>query len=234
MKYLFIILIVLSVFLVSCDSLYTLEAVETPETVTVTSIVTETVIIEDTQRIEELQKQLADSKEESEKYRDLISNLNELLKNVYSIKVSNSNYSSEGTGFSVKHRDKYYMISAGHGVHYVYGNDDVLYTNFKFLLNGNWFSLELLDYNNDYNNKNDYAIFISDKIDNGFNVDLDNDKPLFLINDTFKLYWKKIIDGESGSPVIDLDGEVTEIATTDTCQYNTDIDIVLQAIDNLE
>ena len=39
--------------------------------------------------------------------------------------------------------------------------------------------------------------------------------------------------GQMGVPVIDIDGEVTEIATTDMCNYNTDIDIVLKAINKL-
>jgi len=204
--------------------------IDTTETVVITqtSIVTVTSTVEDAARIEELEVEL-------KQYQELIGNLNQYLSYIYPMKVSNSDYSSEGIGFSIKYKDKFYMITAGHGVHYTYDNTDVLFTNFKFLDNG-WISLKLLDYNNDYTNNNDYAIFVSDKLDNGFNIDLDNDNPLFIINDTNFIsgYTRKTIEGESGSPVIDINGEVTEIATTDLYSYNTDIDIVLEAIDNLK
>jgi len=42
------------------------------------------------------------------------------------------------------------------------------------------------------------------------------------------------IEGESGSPIIDNEGEIIGIDTTDIINYYTDIDIVLRAIDNLE
>ena len=39
---------------------------------------------------------------------------------------------------------------------------------------------------------------------------------------------------QSGSQAIDIDGEVTEVATTNEFYYNTNIDIILEAIDNLK
>jgi hypothetical protein len=224
----FILLIILSI--TGCRAIVA-------DTTVKTVIITETSIVEveNTQRITELEADIERLKVENEAYYSLIASLNEYLSYIYPMKVSNANYSSEGIGFSIKYQDKFYMITAGHGVHYTYENIDVLYTNFKFLDEG-WTSLKLLDYNNDYTNKNDYAIFISDKIDSGFNVDLDNDNPLFIINDTKLIsnYTRKTVEGESGSPVVDLEGEVTEIATTDIYSYNTDIDIVLEAIANLK
>lgn len=173
---------------------------------------------------------------EIEKYNNLINNLDEYLSYVYPMKVSNDNYSSDGMGFTIEYWDKLYLITTGHGVHYVFEDYDVLYTNFKVGIDNNWIYLELLDYDNNYINKADYAILTSNEIDSGFDVDLDNDRPLFLIggNRLMSDYSRKTVEGESGLPVIDIDGEVTEIATTDLYYYNTDIDIILQAIDNLE
>ncbi len=168
--------------------------------------------------------------EELQQYKDLVSNLNEYLGYVYVIEVSNSNYSSEGLGFTIEYEDDFYMITAGHGIHYVYEDYDILYTNFRFKPENTWIQLELLDYNNDYINKKDYAIFTSSEIEEGFEVDLDNDNPLYRIGDKILDYKITTIEGESGSPVIDIQGQVTEIATTDYYSYNTDIDIVLEAI----
>jgi len=185
--------------------------------------------------IYDLERRINLTKEENIKYNNLICNLNEYLSYVYPMKVSNDNYFSDGMGFTIEYGDKFYLITAGHGVHYVFEDYDVLYTNFKVKIDNKWIYLKLLDYKNDYMNKSDYAILTSIKIDSGFDVDLDNDRPLFLIggNRLISDYSSKTVEGESGLPIIDIDGEVTEIATTDSYYYNTDIDIVLQTIDDL-
>jgi len=233
MKYLSIILILLllSIFVVSCDSNYTLQADTIPETVTVT----ETVIVEDTARIAELEKQLEKKDTEAQQYRELINNLNNLLANVYYGYASNNKWTADGfTAFSMEYKDKYYLITAGHAVE----NPDGKMTNFKFKANfsNEWIYPKLLDYKFDKMNLVDYAIFYSDKINSGLKYNLNNlTKPSFILGagklNLFKEYGY-IKSGESGSPIININGEVIEILTGD--RTATKIEIVIQAIDKLE
>ena len=194
--------------------------------------------------IEKLNKQLdySNSKidlteEELVKYKDLIINLNELLSNVYYGYAENNNYISDGfTAFSIKYKDKYYLITAGHCVHYKYeGLDTGLYTKIKFRQNnGNWVYPKLLTYENDYINNRDYAILYSDKINNGLDFDINDSNPKFIlgkrnINTIKNFSICTLEDKESGSPIIDIDGEVIEIATGTF----VDIDLVIEAIDKI-
>ena len=238
-----ILIVFLILFLTACTNLneyvpieeYNDKLLELEESnITIDNNSKEIVVLKE--EVNTLENDLELSNEKIEQYQNLISNLNEYLSYVYPMKVSNDNYSSDGMGFTIKYGDKFYLITAGHGVHYVFEDYDVFYTNFKVKIDNNWIYLELLDYDNDYMDKSDYAILTNSEIDSGFDVDLDNDRPLFLIGENRLIsdYNRKIIEGESGSPVIDLDGQVTEIATTDLYYYNTDIDLVLEAIDNLK
>ncbi|MCJ7666635.1 MAG: hypothetical protein MUO59_07870, partial [Actinobacteria bacterium] len=100
---------------------------------------------------------------------------------------------------------------------------------------GKWIYPKLLTYENDYDNNIDYAIFYSDKIDSGLGYDLDNGYPEYVlgngdINTIKGFYTYDLVGGESGSPIIDIDGEAIGIATGGS----TDINIVLQAIDNMQ
>ena len=235
MKKLILIIFVL-IFLTGCSPLITDTVPVVPETI----IVTETVTVEDTAKINELQKQLTDSQTKTEQYQDLIANLNNLLKNVYYGYAENNNYKSDGfTAFSIKYNDKFYLITAGHCVHYNYGGIDTgAYTSFKFKANfsNKWIYPKLLTYENDFNGNRDYAIFYSDKIIAGFKTDKDNDIPEYILGNeyldinTIKLTVSIGIEGESGSPVIDPDGEVVKIYTGNF----VDIDLVIQAINNLK
>jgi len=87
--------------------------------------------------IEKLHRQLDHSnskidltEEELAKYKDLTINLNELLSNVYYGYASNENWEADGfTAFSIKYKNKFYLITAGHMI------DDGRYgkfTNFRF------------------------------------------------------------------------------------------------------
>ncbi len=216
MKY--ILIVFLTILLTGCTQY--VPVVETiTEIVVETVVVTETVVEYDNECSEELQQ-----------YKDLINNLNEYLGYVYFVyQLKSDGSSSWGTGFSIEYGNEFYLITAGHVVDGVYG----YFPNLGFELSDGWLYPELLTYENDYINERDYAIF-SSEIDEGFKVDLDNDNPLYRIGDTILDYKITSIEGESGSPVIDVDGEVTEIATTDMYFYNTDIDMILETIDNLE
>jgi len=84
---------------------------------------------------------------------------------------------------------------------------------------------------------NDYAIFYSDKVKSGLELDFENDDSAFVIG-CEKLNINIIKDsdtsnivGESGSPIIDTEGEVTGVSTTNNSLYYTDISNVELEID---
>ena len=106
---------------------------------------------------------------------------------------------------------------------------------FKANFSDGWIYPKLLAYENDFESNKDYAIFTGDKINNGFkvgrplkiNIILGNiDKELNIARDITKIPQ----EGESGSPIININGEVIGILTGGI----TDISRVTEAIDNLE
>lgn len=228
MKKIIIILLIAFIGLsISCT-----QPVNITETVVITetSIVTQT--IEDTARIDELEIEL-------KQYQALLSEVNSLLENVYKGNAKNSNWTAdEFTAFSLEYKDKFYLITAGHCVHYKYaGTDTGVFTNFSFKANFSDKIIypKLLKYENDFVNNRDYAILYSDKIKDGLDFDLIQTSPEYILgneNDNvlkeFSLY--NLLDGESGSPVIDIDGQVISIATGNF----VDIDLVIEAIDSLK
>jgi len=189
-------------------------------------------------KVDTLNNDLDLTEEELLKYKRLINNLNELLSNVCYGYAENNNYESDGfTAFSINYNDKYYLITAGHAAHYKYnGVDTGVYTYFKVKVNfsNEWIYPKLLTYENDFMGNRDYAILYSDKITNGLDFDLNNSYPEYILgnedNNIFKQFdIDNLVEGESGSPVVDIDGEVIGIATGNF----VDIDLVIEAIDNL-
>ena len=186
------------------------------------------------EELSNLENDLDLSNEEIDKYNNLLINLNELLSNVYYGYASNSEWTLDGfTAFSLKYNDKYYIITAGHCVENEYGK----FGNFKFKANfsNNWIYPKLLTYENDFEGNRDYAILYSDKITSGLEFDLDNGYPEYVLgngdNNIFKEFFTyNLVEGESGSPVIDLDGQAIGIATGNF----VDINLVIEAIDNSE
>lgn len=223
MKNILIIIALLIIFFnVSCQSSLIVDTVGTtniPETV----IVTETVIVEDTAKINELENQLADSQKETEKYQELIGNLNGLLKNVYYVYGEGNGTFVYGTGFSLEYNDRYYLITAGHIVDGEWG----IHKNLGFRINNKWIYPKLLAYKVT-DTIPDYAIFYSDKIKDGLNYDLINTEPDYRLGIDIVIQennnWGEV--GSCGSPVIDLDGEVIGLHVG----YLQDIDEILQAI----
>jgi hypothetical protein len=218
-----LLIFVILMVLVSCGKSSALQA----ETTEVPETIIEYVEVEDTARIAELEAKL-------EQYKDLISNLNSLLSNVYYVTGENNEYGVYGTGFSLAYENDYYLITAGHIVDSVWG----VFRNLGFQANFSdvWIYPELLAYENDSYYNRDYAIFYSDRIISGlkFNKELSN--TTFILGNDYKNFnlirnsFGTSIDGECGSPVINLNKEVIGVFNG----ASTDIDIVLEAIDNLE
>jgi len=190
------------------------------------------------EEVNTLENDLELSNEEIEKYNNLIGNLNDLLSNVYYGYAENSNYISEGFNvFSMKYGDKIFLITAGHCIHYNFeGLDTGLYNTIRIRQNkGDWIYLKLLTYENDFVGNRDYAILYSDKIISGLDFDINNSYPEYILGNEdsniikqFDIY--NLLEGESGSPVINIDGEIMGISTGNF----VDIDLIIEAIDNLK
>ena len=166
----------------------------------------------------------------STNYQNLTANLNNLLKNVYYVYGEGSETWVAGTGFSMVYKDKFYLITAGHIVDSEWG----VHKNLRFKANfsNKWIYPKLIAYNKDSMAGNDYAIFYSDKVKSGLELDFENDDSEFIIG-CEKLSINIIKDcntinivGESGSPIVDTEGEVTGISTTNNSLYYTDISTV--------
>ena len=194
-----------------------------PETITIVETVTETVTV--TEYID-VEVEDTECEDELDRYRYLIDNLNELLGYVYRIECSNPEYTNWGTGFSIEYQDKFYLITAGHYVENEWG----IFDNFRFDVDDEWVYPELLHYEVT-DTVPDYAIFYSDKIDDGLKVDRIETEPDYRLGVDMLIQknnnWGD--DGSCGSPIVDLDGEVVGIHVG----YKSDIDTILEAIDNL-
>ena len=157
--------------------------------------------------------------------------MNELLSNVYYVYQKKSDGSSIwGTGFSIEYQGNYYLVTVGHAIENEYG----IFKNLGFKDIGNrWIYPKLLAYENDFRGHRDYAILFSDKVTSGLNYALNNSFPQYMLGNLnvniLRRYTRAGVDGECGSPIVDLSGEVVGIYTGDF----VDIDIILEAIDNL-
>ena len=159
--------------------------------------------------------------------------LNTLLGNIYYVYGKSDTGWTGGTGFAIEYKEEYYLITAGHVIDNEYGYFPDI--GFKANYSDDWIYPELLTYKNLYAHNEDYAIFYSEDIDSGLAVNSTNVNNKYVLganklNTIRRAGMSKVIQGESGSPIINLDGEVIEIFTGGT----TDIDVVLRAIDNLE
>ena len=172
-----------------------------------------------------------------EDYEDLVSNLNDYLKNVYYGKANNgSNVLNGFTAFSIKHKGRFYLITAGHCV----GRDFREYNNHQFRhnLDDEWIMPYLLLYNSGDGCNNDFAVFKSPHISSGLEV-----SPVFMEPDMLVLGNNYIntlrhnnigaLQGESGSPIINLKGEVVGMITAENGGY-TGISTDLENIDEYE
>src|SRR4030066_7355 len=169
--------------------------------------------------------------------RSLINKFNTLLKNVYIGSADPKELAYTFTAFSVEYKGEYYLITAGHCVKDNFGKEG----KFKFKANfsTDWIYPELLGYKAEFWNLDDYAVFSSDKLYSGFKISDQETKENYLIGSMDKnLSILRNLGagskrGESGSPVINENGEVIGIYVVYGLVY-TPIQLALGKIDGLE
>lgn len=165
-------------------------------------------------------------------YNRLLSNLNQLLLNVFYVYDHKGSQQVWGTGFTMEHNSQIYFITAGHLVKGNQGDHPRLI--FKQNFTNNCYYPKLLYY--DHQTGSDFAVFECRLINYGFVPQKENSIGYILGNLTLnyniiKSELETARRGESGSPVVNLKGEVTALRTT--THSNTDIDKVLEALDSL-
>jgi len=172
-----------------------------------------------------------------ENLRSLINNFNKLLKNVYIGSADPKELAYTFTAFSVEYEGEYYLITAGHCIKDIFGKEG----KFKFKANfsDEWIYPELLGYKAEFWNLDDYAVFSSDKLYSGFKISDQKTKENYLIGSMDKnLSILRNLGagskrGESGSPVINENGEVIGIYVVYGLVY-TPMRLALDKIDNPE
>ena len=139
------------------------------------------------------------------------------------------------TAFGMMYKDEYYLITAGHCIEY----DGIEYTDFGFKsnLSGIWVYPELIDYNNDSANNNDYAIFKHHSVGRGLIVDETDKEPVYVlgnINRKINIFkrFSDAVEGESGSPILSSKGRLVGITIKNNGQF-TPIKAVTDALDKL-
>jgi len=191
--------------------------------------------LKDQESIIDLENQINELKSDPEKLRKLINNFNKLLKNVYIGSADPEELAYTFTAFSIEYKGKYYLITAGHCVKDNFGKEG----KFKFKANfsDEWIYPQLLGYKAEFWNLDDYGVFFSDELYSGFKISDQETKENYLIGSMEKnLSVLRNLGagskrGESGSPVINENGEVIGVYVVYGLVY-TPIKLALDIIDN--
>jgi hypothetical protein len=187
--------------------------------------------------LSDMEIRITEKDKELKSYNTLMNNSNILLSTVYygTAELAEGGPDGTFTAFCMFYKDDFYLITAGHCIEY----DDLKYTNFKFKSNssGTYIYPNLLDYNNDYKNNKDYAIFHSHIFRKGLLIYEENKEPKYVLGNTEKRinFFKRFntaIGGESGSPILNSDCRLVGIVIKNNDNY-TPIDVVTDAIDKL-
>ena len=196
----------------------------------------------DSESLKKAENDLRLAGDELKKYEYLLDNLNKIsFMTIYYGKADTESGRSGHffTAFSLFYKEKYYLITAGHSIEL--GKEK--YKNFEFKPNNRefWLTPELLYYENDIDNNNDFAIFKDDSIKNGLYPATDDLRPEFVFGNTLrrvnlvKEYDEDIsaVSGESGSPVLNSGCKVIGVLIKNKGEY-TEIAKVLTALDQLQ
>ena len=170
----------------------------------------------------------------------LMNNTNLILSTVYfgTADTDTLEEVKDFTAFSLMYKDEYYVITAGHCIEM----DGEKYKNFKFKANDkdHFITLELLDYESDYSNNADYAIFYDPHIIRTglYPAGPEEDQtPQYVLGNIEKdlNLVKRYSDaevGESGSPVLNSKCHVVGIMIKKGGAY-TPIGVILEALDRI-
>jgi len=186
--------------------------------------------------IKNLEEQIAILQEEPEKLKKLLDNMNKLLKNVYIGSSDPEELAYTFTAFSIEYKGKFYIITAGHCVQDNYGEEGTF--KFKANFSDEWIYPDLLGYKAQFWNLDDYGIFYGDKVTGGLTVSDLKTPDFYLLGSIDKRLsiFRNLGDsskrGESGSPVINEDGQVVGIYVVYGLVF-TPIQLALDFIDNL-
>lgn len=175
------------------------------------------------------------------KHEYLLLNLNSIsFKTIYYGEAANEIRGSGQffTAFSLFYKEKFYLITAGHSI----AMNGESYNDFKFKPNNRdvWITPQLLYYENDIENNNDFAIFEDSYIKNGLYPASGNLVPEYIFGNTardlniVKKYNKDITAafGESGSPVLNSECQVVGVLIKSKGEY-TEIENVLAALEKI-
>ena len=191
----------------------------------------------DAKSIQNLEKQIEKLEGQPKKLKNLLNNINDLLKNVYIGSSAPEELAYTFTAFTISYKAKTYIITAGHCVADNYGKEGAF--KFKANFSDNWLYPDLLGYKAEFYNLDDYGVFYADGMSGGFEISDKKTEDQFLLGSIDKglSIVRNLGDssrrGESGSPVINEDGEVIGIYVVYGLEF-TPIQLVLNIIDKTE
>ena len=172
-----------------------------------------------------------------ERLTELLKSINSHLKRVYIGSSDPEEINYTFTAFSIRYNGKHYIITAGHCVADNYG--DAGRFRFKANFSDDWIYPELIGYKAEFWNLDDYAVFYSEDVKDGFEISgietTDNYLPGSIDKglSVFRHLGDSSRRGESGSPVINEYGEVIGIYVVYGLVY-TPIQLALDIIDEYE
>ena len=202
-------------------------------------------------KVREMEKEIADLEEKFkgmeggfyveeleariERLTELLNNINPILKHIFIGSSDPEEINYTFTAFSIKYDEKYYIITAGHCVADNYGESGRF--KFKANLSDEWIYPELIGYKADFWNLDDYAVFYSDKVNDGLATSETETDDNYLPGSidkglsVFRHLGDSSKRGESGSPVINEYGEVIGIYVVYGLVY-TPIQLALDLVEN--
>jgi hypothetical protein len=189
----------------------------------------------DDESIKNLEEQVEQLKLQPGNLKKLINNMNDLLANVYIGSAAPEELAYTFTAFTILYNGKTYIITAGHCVADNYGKEGTF--KFKANFSQDWIYPDLLGYKAEYYNLDDYGVFYMEGISGGFEVSDKKTEDQFLLGSIEKglSIARNLGDsskrGESGSPVINENGQVVGIYVVYGLEF-TPIQFALDVIDN--